>query len=249
MENRDMQQPMIELIDASLGYAEEREPTLANLNLTIYSGELVAIIGPNGAGKSTLLKTIVGLIPPYAGKVMLHGVAAFSRHTGCVSYVPQRGMIDWNYPITVFDAVMMGRFNHMAPFGPPSKADREIVAEAMERMGIAAFSNRRIGDLSGGQQQRIFLARTLAQQPRILLMDEPFNAVDLPTEEMILECLHDFHDLGVTTLVVTHDLGIVRDHFEKVLLLNDREMEYGDAETMIVREKLEKVYGKRAVFL
>ncbi len=247
MDNGNAKQPMIELIDASLGYAEEREATLPNITLTIYAGEMVAVIGPNGAGKSTLMKTIVGLIPPVSGQVRLHGAAPGSRHRGCISYVPQREAIDRSYPITVGDVVMMGRYRYLPLIGFPSREDRRIVAEAMERMGLSAFANRRISDLSGGQQQRIFLARAFAQQPRMLLMDEPFNAVDLKTEEIILDSLHDFHAQGVTTLIVTHDLSIVRDHFEKVILLNDRELAYGPAEEIMVREKLEAVYGKRAV--
>ncbi len=240
--------PMIQLIDASLGYAEESEPTLAHLNLTIYAGEMVAVIGPNGAGKSTLLKTIVGLIPPYDGQALLHGVATGSPHHGCVSYVPQREAVDWNYPVTVRDVVMMGRYPYLSLFARVKREDRVIVRDALERMGLTAFADRRISDLSGGQQQRIFLARAFAQQPRVLLMDEPFNAVDLTTEKIILDSLHEFHKQGVTTLVVTHDLTIARDHFEKILLLNDREIEYGDAKELLVREKIEQVYGKRSAF-
>lgn len=241
--------PMIQLIDASLGYANERTATLAHLNLTVCSGEMVAVIGPNGAGKSTLLKTIVGLIPPYAGKVIVHGAENNNPHRGCISYVPQREAIDWQYPITVSEVVMMGRYGQIPFFGRPSERDRQIVADAMKRMGIESFADRRISDLSGGQQQRIFLARALAQQPHILLMDEPFNAVDLTTEKVILESLHDFHAHGVTSLVVTHDLALVRENFDKVLLLNDQELEFGTVEEIMHPDKLAKIYGRRGLLI
>lgn len=236
--------PIIQIENADLGYKTEPVPALSDVNLSFYPGDQVAIIGPNGAGKTTLLKTIVGLIMPLKGKVIVHGSSRGARKN-CVSYIPQKESIDWNYPITVRDVVMMGRYGTIPFYKQPSDQDRELVSSAMHRMGISALADRKIRDCSGGQQQRVFLARSLAQQPHILLMDEPFNAVDMATEAVILDNLKGFKERQVTTLVSTHDLSLVNENFEKVLLLDNKIVAYGPRDEVMTDENLQKAYGKR----
>lgn len=238
---------MILLEDASIGYRSDPAPVMEHLDIRFCRGDRVALVGPNGAGKSTLLKTIVGLVPPLKGRVTVHGKNG--PHKDCVSYIPQKEEIDWNYPITVKDVVMMGRFGKLPLFGKPGEKDRRIVEEAMERMEITDLADRRIKDCSGGQQQRVFLARSLAQQPHILLMDEPFNGVDLTTEEIILQNLKRFSEENVTALVATHDMDIVLKNFEKTLLVNHNVIAFGPTEEVLTEENLRIAFGGKAVIL
>ncbi len=234
--------PIIQLNRTSLGYRTESNAVLNDISLQFFAGDIVAVIGPNGAGKSTLLKSIVGLIRPLKGEIIVHG-GRNSAHKDCVSYIPQKEAIDWNYPITVREVVMMGRFGKIPFYRRPSIEDEQIIKQAMERMDICSLANRKIRDCSGGQQQRVFLARSLAQQPHILLMDEPFNAVDIATETIILENLAIFRRQGVTALVATHDLALVSEHFEKVLLLNHQVIAFGSQSEVMTYENLQKAYG------
>ncbi len=166
-------------------------PTLAleKVSLSVPQGTRVAVVGPNGAGKSTLFKALVGLLPMERGEVLIHDVA-FRLHQECVAYVPQREEVDWRFPVNVQDVVMMGRYGTLGWLKRPTNQDRAIVARAMAQMNIANLAQRSVGELSGGQQQRVFLARALAQEPHILLMDEPFTGVDVTTQEATLELLN-----------------------------------------------------------
>ncbi len=234
--------PIIQLDHAYLGYRGDSRAALHDVTLSLYPGDRVAVIGPNGAGKSTLFKTIVGLIPPLKGTVMIHGGS--HCHKNCVSYIPQREEIDWNYPIVVRDVVMMGRYGKIPFFKHPGSEDLRIVNEAMERMGIKDLADRKIRDCSGGQQQRIFLARSLAIQPHVLLMDEPFNGVDLSTEEIILQNLKLFQEKGTTSLISTHDLNLVKEHFEKTLLINTRVIAFGPTDEVMSDQNLMTAFGR-----
>jgi manganese/iron transport system ATP-binding protein/manganese/zinc/iron transport system ATP- binding protein len=247
MESETQQSPIIHLENASMGYKNDSELVLENITISFYPGDQVAVIGPNGAGKSTLFKTIVGLIPPINGEVTVHGGRG-SSHKDCVSYIPQKESIDWNYPITVRDVVMMGRYGKIPFLRNPNDKDREIVDSAMERMDVITLADRKIRDCSGGQQQRVFLARSLAQHPHILLMDEPFNAVDVATEQVILDNLRIFRENQVTTLVATHDLSLVSENFERTLILNKRIIAYGLTREVMIRENLQEAFGKKAVY-
>ncbi|HPS47191.1 MAG TPA: metal ABC transporter ATP-binding protein [Flexilinea sp.] len=247
MNNDLSQMPIIQIEGADLGYRTDAEPALKDITISFYPGDMVAVIGPNGAGKSTMMKSIVGLIPPLKGEINVHG-KLHGAHPDCVSYIPQRESIDWNYPITVREVVMMGRYGKIPFYKNPSEKDRKTVEDALKRMEITALADRKIRDCSGGQQQRVFLARSLAQEPHILLMDEPFNAVDLATEKIILDNLRVFKERHVTTLVATHDLSLVSENFEKVLLLNKRIIAYGNREEVLTDKKLQLAYGKKAIY-
>jgi ABC-type Mn2+/Zn2+ transport system ATPase subunit len=201
----------------------------------------VAVVGPNGAGKSTLFKALVGLLP-HRGRITIHGELLVS-HKDCVAYVPQREEVDWRFPVTVSDVVMMGRYGHMGWFGRVSQQDKAVVANALNQLGIADLAHQSIGALSGGQQQRVFLARALAQEPHILLMDEPFTGVDVTTQEATLNLLDDLRARAVTAVISTHDLNLAGTRFDYVLLLNKRLIAFGAAEEVLQQQNLAKAFG------
>ncbi len=238
--------PCLELVGVSLGY--HRDPVLEHICLQIPAGSLVAVIGPNGAGKSTLFKGLMGLLPPWTGSIAIHGLP-LGHHHHCVAYVPQREEVDWRFPVTVWDVVMMGRYSHLRRFQSPSGLDRSRVLACLDRLGILALAQVRVGDLSGGQQQRVFLARALAQDPHIVLMDEPFTGVDLATQDTMLEILTDLHRRGVTVLVSSHDLSVAATRFQSVLLLNRCVVSYGSPAEVFVPEVLRAGFGSQAVIL
>jgi manganese/iron transport system ATP-binding protein len=223
-------------------------PALDDVTFSVDAGLRVAVVGPNGAGKSTLFKAIVGLLPLSRGEIRIHDVP-FGAHQECVAYVPQREEVDWRFPVTVSDVVMMGRYGSLGWLKRPGKRDREIVSRCLEQMGVAHLAGHSIGDLSGGQQQRIFLARALAQEPHILLMDEPFTGVDVPTQETTLTLLDQLLAQGVTLIVSTHDLNLAAAHFERVLLLNRRVIAYDTPARVLTSENLQRAFGARAVFV
>lgn len=223
-------------------------PALEGLSFSVPSGSLVAVVGPNGAGKSTLFKTLAGLQSPRSGQILIHGFPQ-GHHQHCVAYVPQREEIDWRFPVTVMDVVMMGRYGHIGWLKRPTYEDKQVVWRALEQMGIAELSNRSIGELSGGQQQRVFLARALAQEPHILLMDEPFTGVDAPTQETTLAQLERLHHNGITVLVSTHDLNMAARHFEKILLLNRRLIAYGTPEDVFTPVNIRQAFVNQALFM
>jgi ABC-type Mn2+/Zn2+ transport system ATPase subunit len=204
------------------------------------------VVGPNGAGKSTLFKALVGLLPLRSGSVRIHGLP-LGHHLDCVAYVPQREEVDWRFPVSVLDVVMMGRFGRTGWLRRPSAADRAVATHRLDQMGIANLAKTPIGDLSGGQQQRVFLARALAQEPHILLMDEPFTGVDVTTQETTLALLDQLRSENVTVLVSTHNLDMAAQRFDKVLLLNHRLIAYGTPGEVFRAEHIRTAFGGQAL--
>lgn len=232
----------LEVHDLTVSY--DRRPVLWDIDFEVPKGTLMAIVGPNGAGKSTLIKAIMGLIPPASGWVRIFGrELSESRHR--VGYVPQRNSVDWDFPTSVRDVVLMGRYGRLGLFRRPRESDRERAEEAMRQVGIADLASRQISQLSGGQQQRVFLARALAQDADLYLMDEPFVGVDAKTEGAIVELLREMRRRGRTVIVVHHDLGTVRDYFDRLLLLNLRMVATGPIDEVLTDELLQKTYGGR----
>lgn len=230
----------IEIKGLSVSY--ERKRVLTNIFLNIDEGKIHGVVGPNGAGKSTLFKSILGLIDINTGSILINGSDIKAQRKKVV-YVPQKNDVDWNFPATVLDIVMMGRFPHKKVFGGLTKEDKEIALHALEETGMTIFKDRQIGELSGGQQQRVFIARALAQQADIFLLDEPFVGVDMTTEERIIQILKKLADQGKTLLVVHHDLSTVTNYFDKVILLNQRLVAHGDTSTTFTKENISKAYG------
>lgn len=223
-------------------------PALLDVSFMIYSGELVGIIGPNGAGKSTLMKAMLGFVKRDIGDIFVFGKPV-EQSRGVIAYVPQRGTVDWDYPVTVYDVAMMGRYGHIKWWQNPNKNDREIVDRALEMVRMSDFKNRQIGQLSGGQQQRVFMARALAQGARILLLDEPFAGVDAATENAILDVLAEAKNAGITLVVVHHDLATASEYFDKLLLVKQRLYAAGPPSLIFRPELLSEVYeGRLKVF-
>jgi ABC-type Mn2+/Zn2+ transport system ATPase subunit len=228
----------------------ENNPRLAleNVSFGVPEGTRVAIVGPNGAGKSTLFKALVGLLPGARGTIAIHNDTPLARQE-CVAYVPQREQVDWRFPVNVYDVVMMGRYGSLGWFKRPRKTDRLAVQRALAQMNIESLAQQSIGELSGGQQQRVFLARALAQEPHILLMDEPFTGVDVTTQEATLKLLDQLGARGVTLMVSTHDLNLAASRFERVLLLNRRVIAYGAPSHVLTTENLLRAFGANAMFV
>jgi manganese/iron transport system ATP-binding protein len=236
----------LELRGVSAGY--DGTLVLDDVSFQVPHGARVAIVGPNGAGKSTLFKVLVGLLPVRRGEVLVHGLP-LGAHQDCVAYVPQRNDIDWRFPVTVSDVVMMGRYGHLGWTKRPSKLDREIVVHSLAQLRIADLAKRSIGELSGGQQQRVFLARALAQEPHILLMDEPFTGVDASTQEATLELLDELHAQQVTVMISTHDLNLAAARFEQVLLLNHRVIAYVAVNVVFTPQALGQAFSGQVLML
>ncbi len=227
----------------NLSAAYRDTPVLEAIDWTVPTGRLVGIIGPNGAGKSTLIKAMLGLIDA-EGDVRFFG-QPLSEVKHRVVYVPQRGSVDWDFPVTVLDVVRMGRYGKSGWFSRLRGEDKRIADAALEQMGIGAFRDRQISELSGGQQQRVFLARALAQEGDLLLMDEPFVGVDATTERAIIDLLQAMRDEGKTAIVVNHDLQTARHYFDDILLLNKSVVAFGAAEDVFTPELLSRTYGGR----
>lgn len=236
----------LQIEDLTVAY--NAHPALESVSFEVPEGLHVAVVGPNGAGKSTLFKTLVGLLPIRRGRILIHG-EPLGSHRECVAYVPQREEVDWRFPVTVEDVVMMGRYGQLGWLRRPGKRDREVVARVLEQMGMRAYASGPIGDLSGGQQQRVFLARALAQEPHILLMDEPFTGVDATTQEATLALLNELRAQGVTLMVSTHDLNLAARHFKRVLLLNRRLIAYGAPEEVFMPEPIMRAFGAQVMML
>ncbi len=246
MEKQLQVHPALEIHDLTVAF--DRKPVLWNIDLSIPQGKLVGVIGPNGAGKSTLIKSVMGLLPLSSGYVKLFDQnmnAVRSR----VSYVPQRESVDWDFPASVLDVVMMGRYGKLGLFKRPRKADRDVAMDCLRKMGMEAYVNRQISQLSGGQQQRTFLARALAQQADIYFMDEPFAGVDAATEKAIIELLRDMTEARKTVIVVHHDLQSVPEYFDWVIMLNTRLIAHGPTETTFTQENLHQAYGGKLTLL
>lgn len=235
----DATMPAIELEKVSVRY--DQTVALGNVTLRLNRGDRVAVVGPNGAGKSTLFHVIAGVVRPDEGQVRIYGSGP-GGHI-CVGYVPQRKVIDWAFPVTVMDVVMMGRVGKIGFFRWPSRHDRAIVRNALDEVGMSAYADRQIGELSGGQQQRVFLARVLAQEAELLLMDEPLTGLDMPSQEAILALIDRIQAHGVTVMVASHDLNQAGEQFPLVLLLNRRVIAFGPPEEVLTSSNLLTAYG------
>ncbi len=235
--------PSLVVHQLSAGYPGARN-VIENITFDVSPGERVAAIGPNGAGKSTLFKAIVGLIPHHTGYVSLNDEDCATSHT-MIGYVPQQDEIDWNFPVTVRDVVMMGRIRKIGWLRLARRRDWEAVDSLLARVGMADFRHRQIGQLSGGQRRRVFIARALAQETDVLLLDEPFGGVDVAAGEEILEILDALHDDGVTVIVATHNMSLAAGRFDKLLLVNRRLIACGKPDEVFTAETLGKAYGGR----
>jgi manganese/zinc/iron transport system ATP- binding protein len=238
--------PALEVHDLTVSY--HRKPVLWNVDLAVPPGKLVGIIGPNGAGKSTLIKAVMGLLPLSSGWVQVFGKPVGSQRDK-VGYVPQRESVDWTFPVTAMDVVLMGRYGSVPWYRRIGRAERELARDALEKVSMQAYADRQISNLSGGQQQRVFLARALVQQSSIYLMDEPFAGVDAATEAAIMKLLQDLRGAGKTVLVVHHDLQTAREYFDMLILLNMRLVAFGPTEQVFTPELLQKTYGGRLTIL
>jgi manganese/zinc/iron transport system ATP- binding protein len=232
--------------DLTVAYRDE--PVLWDVDLQVPEGTLMAIVGPNGAGKSTLIKTIIGLMEPSAGQVLIYG-QPYRKQRHLVGYVPQRGTVDWDFPTTALDVVMMGRYGSLGWLKRPGRQERDLAMQALERVGMTDLADRQISQLSGGQQQRVFLARALVQDAQIYFMDEPFQGVDATTERAIVNVLRDLQVAGRTVVVVHHDLETVPEYFDRVLLLNVRAIASGPMEEVFTPENLRATYGGKSQLL
>jgi manganese/iron transport system ATP-binding protein len=219
-----------------------------NVSFCLEPGQLVGVIGPNGAGKSTLIKAILGLIPAESG-VITYRNRALSQQLGQVAYVPQRTQIDWDYPITVYNVVMMARIHHTGWFRSPSSRSKRMVQAALERVGMWELKSRPIGELSGGQQQRVFLAQALAQEAELFFFDEPFVGVDKKTEAIIFEIFDELKSEGKILLVIGHELGEVSRKYDRFLLLNKQLIAEGTKSEVITAENIQRAYGDHVILL
>lgn len=236
----------LEIHDLTVAF--ERKPVLWNVDLTLPAGNLVGIIGPNGAGKSTLIKAIMGILPLSSGFVKIFD-QDLDDVRDRVSYVPQRESVDWDFPASVLDVVLMGRYGKLGLFKRPRKADLDLAMDALRKVGMEAFASRQISQLSGGQQQRTFLARALAQQADLYFLDEPFAGVDAATEKMIIDLLRSMTQAGKTIIVVHHDLHSVSQYFDWVIMLNTRLVAYGPTSVTFTQKILHETYGGKLTIL
>ena len=234
--------PALSVASLSFTYPGRQDAALCDISTSIRTGERVALVGPNGSGKSTLLKLIVGLEQVQSGTIEVFGHAAAScRHR--VAIVPQRSSVDWSFPVTVRQVVLMGRYVHMGWLRRPRSEDHDRVADALTAMKISQLADRQVGELSGGQQQRVMLARTLAHDADLLLLDEPLNHVDLTTQELIFHTLEELTGHGKAVIVSTHDLGILDVHFSRALFLDKRLIGDGPVQDVLTAETIARAYG------
>jgi manganese/zinc/iron transport system ATP- binding protein len=233
---------LIDVHDVTVAY--HRKPVLWDIDLVLDEPRLVGVVGPNGAGKSTLIKAILGLVPLASGAVRVFGqpLAHVRKRVG---YVPQRESVDWDFPVSVLDVVLMGTYGRLSWFRRPGRSERNLAYECLEKVGLSKLAHQQIGQLSGGQQQRTFLARALAQEADIYLMDEPMAGVDAATEHTIFGLLEELRQSGKLVIVVHHDLRTVPKYFDHVVLLNMRLVASGPTSTAFTRENLQKTYGGR----
>ncbi len=232
---------MLEVRELAVRYRDNW--AISDVSFSLKLGQLTSLLGPNGAGKSTMVKAMLGLVPMAKGVVML-GSRPLKHQLRQVAYVPQRSQIDWDYPITVWNVVMMGRTVHTGWFREPSRQSSEIVQDALERVGMLEYRHRQIGQLSGGQQQRVFLARALAQEAELLFFDEPFTGIDKKTEEIIFEVFTELKLQNKALLVISHDLGETLEHYDQLLLLNKQLIAAGSRREVLTPQNISKAYGK-----
>ncbi len=242
----NVENPILEIHDLTVTYS--RKPVLWGVDLTLPKGALVGVIGPNGAGKSTLIKAAMDLVPLSSGWVKLFG-EPIDNVRKKLSYVPQRESVDWDFPASVREVVVMGRYANLGLFKKPRKADYEAADYALEQVNMLEFANRQISQLSGGQQQRVFLARALAQNAELYFMDEPFAGVDASTEKAIIQILKKMSDQGKTVVVVHHDLQTVTQYFDWVVQLNTRLVASAPIEQSFTTDLLQETYGGKLTIL
>jgi manganese/zinc/iron transport system ATP- binding protein len=232
----------LEVHDLTVAY--HRRPVLWDIDFSVPEGRLVGIVGPNGSGKTTLIKSSLGLVPLASGWVQCYGKPT-SEQRQLIGYVPQRESVDWDFPTNVIDVVMMGRYGKLGWFRHPGSAERDYALHCLRQVGMGDYAKRQISQLSGGQQQRVFLARALAQDARLYLMDEPLNGVDAATEKAIIQILGELREQGKTVIAVHHDLQTVPEYFDWVLLLNMRQIAFGPTSEVFTDDNLRKTYGGR----
>lgn len=237
--------PWIDVEGLTVNYG--KTPVLWDISFQIPRGVSVGILGPNGAGKSTLLKALLRIIPTMTGRMDFFGVSSFAKVQKKIAYVPQRGTVDWDFPITAFEVVLMGRYGRLGLLGRPRSADREAAYRALELVGMKEYAQTQIGQLSGGQQQRVFIARSLVQDGDVFLLDEPFAGVDLTTEKAMMQLLRGQTEAGKTVCVVHHDLPTVKEYFDWAILLNKRLVAVGPVSEVLTQENLHFAFGKNQV--
>ncbi|MCH7566187.1 MAG: metal ABC transporter ATP-binding protein [Nitrospirae bacterium] len=244
-----MTTPIIRFSHATFGFPGV--VALQDISLEIPEGEFVGVIGPNGSGKTTLCRAILGLMRPLEGSLQIFDCACEKlrcHHRARIGYLPQKGVLERNFPITVLEAVMMGRYGALGLFRRPRQQDREIAVEALENVGMQDHRNTALGHLSGGQQQRVLIARALAQKPQVLLLDEPTTGVDITTQHSVLDLVQHLHrDLGLTVLLVTHDINLIRSRVNRLVLLKTRLFAAATPEEVLRPDLLRQVYGKDLV--
>ena len=231
-----------------LTVAYEAQPVLWNISLGFKKGKMTAIVGPNGAGKSTMIKAMLGLVSPVTGSVKYKGTdqeaVSYKELKNRIAYVPQNTSVDWDFPTTVRDVVLMGRYGHLGWFKRPRKGDRDIAKQMLLKVGLPTFASRQISQLSGGQRQRVFLARALAQEADVYIMDEPLAGVDMKTEHIIMKLLKQLVKEGKTVLVVHHDLQTVENYFDEIVFINKEVIAAGPVEKTFDRPTIDKTYHR-----
>ena len=236
--------PNISIDIENVTVAYHGKVALHSATLQLKSGSICGLVGMNGAGKSTLFKAVMGFVKPATGRVLINGLPMrLVQKQSLVAYVPQSEEVDWNFPVTVHDVVMMGRYGHMNFLRMPRSLDRQIGRESLERVEMWDLRDRQIGELSGGQKKRAFFARALAQQGQVLLLDEPFAGVDVKTEKMMINLLMDLRDAGYTILISTHDLDSITTFCDQVVLINRTILAYGETSEVFTEENLSRTFG------
>jgi manganese/iron transport system ATP-binding protein len=235
----DAEAPILEMSHLSVRY--DGSSALEDVSFRLVGGERIAVVGPNGAGKSTLFKVIAGVLHPSEGEVQVAGHCP-GGHI-CIAYLPQRSQVDWSFPVTVADVVMMGRVSMVGLLRRPGRRDRERVRQCLESVALTDMANRQIDELSGGQQQRMFIARALAQEAELMLMDEPLTGLDVPAQEEIFRIMDALHQHQVTVMVATHDLNLAAERFDRVILLKNRLLGIGQPADVFTPERLQIAYG------
>jgi len=225
----------------AVSVAYNGKPALKEITFSLAAGDSVAVVGPNGAGKTTLFRTIAGAMQPSMGEVRVYGHEP-GGHV-CIAYVPQRSEVDWGFPVTVQDVVMMGRIRKIGLFRWPRRKDWQFIRQAMQSVGVDGLADRQIAELSGGQQQKVFLAQAIAQEAELVLLDEPLGGLDLPSQEAIFEILEQLKGQGVSVLVATHDLNLAAERFDRVMLLNRRMIAMGTPDQVLTQSNLVQAYG------
>jgi len=245
----ESREPIIQFDKASFGFPGVI--ALKDISLAIGAGEFVGVIGPNGSGKTTLCKAVLGLMAPVEGHLHIFDCACDELrcyHRAKIGYLPQKGVVDRNFPVTVLETVMMGRYGALGLLKRPSRQDRDIALHALALVGMEGHKDTALGHLSGGQQQRVFIARALAQQPQVLLLDEPTTGLDITTQHNVIELIEHLHEeLGLTVLLITHDINMIRSRVDRLVLLKTRLYAAGPPEEVLKPEILRQVYGKDLV--